>query len=105
MTLVVDDQFHDRGDHAFYVAQKLASHLFGESDQGSALLWVGLLVDDEDSLGRIRIGVGIAQGGAGANYGGDGESVELHAVPASALDVPCQNGFIADEIHFAVSEA
>ena len=35
---------------------------------------------------------------------GDRQAVERYAVPTSALDVPGQNGFVADEVDFAVGE-
>ena len=104
MMLRTYGEFHGRGNYLLSVAEKFASHLMGECDQGCALLQSCLIIDDEDGLCWIGIRVWIAQSGAGMHGGGDGQAVEGDAIPASALDVPCENGLVADEVDFAVGE-
>jgi hypothetical protein len=103
--LGVHCEFHGSWDYFFCVTQKFTSHLVRERDQCCALLWSRLVVDEEDSLRRIRIRVGISQGSVGMHGGGHCQAIQSNAIPTAALDVPRENGFIAYEIHFAIGEA
>ena len=67
MPLVIDDHLHLCGQSFFHILQQLAAHMLGEMYERSALLWVRLFVDQEDSFGGIRIAVGVAESGARAD--------------------------------------
>src|SRR5271170_5620431 len=102
--LPIDHQFHGRGDYLLRVTQKFTTHLVREGDQRRALLLGRLVVHKKHSLRRIGIRVRIAQRRVGMHSGGDGQAIQRNAVPASALDVPCQDGLIAHEVDFAIGE-
>jgi hypothetical protein len=102
--LRIDHQFHGRRNYSLRVTQKFTSHLVRESDQCRTLLRSCLVVHEKNSQRRIGIRVWITQSGVGMHSGGNRQSVQRNPVPASALDVPRQDGLIAYEVDFAVGE-
>jgi len=104
MMLRTHHEFHGRGNYLLGMTQKFTAHLVRKRDQRQALLLVCLVIHYEDSLSWVGIGVGITQSGVGVDRGGDAQAVERNTVPASALNVPCEDGLVADEVHFAIGE-
>src|SRR5580704_16623423 len=102
--LGIDHQFHGSRDYSLRVTQKFTPHLVRESDERRTLLRGRLVVDEKNSLRRIGIRVWITQSGVGMHRGGHRQAVQRNPVPASALDVPRQDGLVAYEIDFAVGE-
>jgi hypothetical protein len=103
--LGINCELHRRANYLLRVTQKFTSHLVREGDQGCALLRSCLVVDEQDSLRRVGIRVGITKSGVRMHRSGDGQAVERNTIPTAALDVPGENGFIAHEVHLAIGEA
>ena len=105
VALGIDYEFHGGGNHPLRMTQQFSSHLARKCDQRRGLLQSRLIVHQEDSLSGIGIRVGIAQGGVGVHGGSDRQTVKRHTVPATALNMPCQDRFVADEVNFTVGKA
>ena len=105
VVLSADHQFHGHGKHLLDIFEQLTAHVFGELHQRGALLLSGLLIHEENRLGRVRILVRVSQSTFCSDGSSDGQALQRHAIPGSALDVPGKDGFVPYQVNFAVCEA
>src|SRR5262245_30708526 len=81
------------------IRKKLAAHCLGEADQGLSLNRRGILIDDYDRPGRIRVLVGITQCPVGSDHADHAKTFEVGSIPLPSADAPGHYGLVSYQVY------